>query len=191
MDLALLSPGHAALWSAALTRLGLAGLGPERHPAVMTATQVWTPEDPAEPMTAPPSTLGDFAGPDLRGRSVRVLLQSPLRLGGRHKPKASSLLTAIIRRIRALAQREGRTVAHRWPSRAGLNARVRGLEFIETSRFSVRQDQRLDLGGWIGEIEFAPGVADPFLDLLAAAEVVQVGQHTSAGLGVIRVEEAC
>lgn len=51
-------------------------------------------------------------------------------------------------------------------------------------RYSARQDAHLNLSGWRGEVSYGPEVAG-FVDLLAAAAVLQVGRNTTSGMGEI------
>jgi len=56
------------------------------------------------------------------------------------------------------------------------------LKWYEWERYSARQDTRLNMGGFVGEITFE-GNIEPFMPLIKAGEVLHVGKGTGFGLG--------
>jgi len=58
----------------------------------------------------------------------------------------------------------------------------RKLRWYDWERYSMRQDTRMKMGGFVGEVEFE-GDIRPFLPLIQAGEALHVGKGTSFGLG--------
>jgi CRISPR-associated endoribonuclease Cas6 len=58
----------------------------------------------------------------------------------------------------------------------------RNLRWYDWERFSARQDTRMKMGGFVGEITFE-GDIGPFIPLIEAGEVLHVGKGTGFGLG--------
>ncbi|MBU2054649.1 MAG: CRISPR system precrRNA processing endoribonuclease RAMP protein Cas6 [Proteobacteria bacterium] len=56
------------------------------------------------------------------------------------------------------------------------------LKWYTWQRYSARQDQRIDMDGFVGDITFEGDLA-PFVSLLKAGEVLHVGKGTTFGLG--------
>lgn len=56
------------------------------------------------------------------------------------------------------------------------------LKWYEWDRFSTRQNQKMNLGGLLGNVTFQ-GDLTPFLQLLRLGEYLHVGKNTSFGLG--------
>jgi CRISPR-associated endoribonuclease Cas6 len=61
------------------------------------------------------------------------------------------------------------------------------LKWYEWERYSARQDTRLNMGGFVGEISFE-GDIEPFMPLINAGEVLHVGKGTGFGLGRYEVK---
>ncbi|HYV04195.1 MAG TPA: CRISPR system precrRNA processing endoribonuclease RAMP protein Cas6, partial [Blastocatellia bacterium] len=67
---------------------------------------------------------------------------------------------------------------------AGSVATVKSdLHWCDWDRYSNRQQTKMTLGGFVGEIEYAGVVAQEFLPLVAAGELLRVGTGSSFGLG--------
>lgn len=64
----------------------------------------------------------------------------------------------------------------------------RSLKWFDWERYSTRQDTRMKMGGFVGEIIFE-GEIEPFMPLLKAGEILHVGKGTSFGLGKYRILE--
>lgn len=60
------------------------------------------------------------------------------------------------------------------------------LRWYDWERYSGRQDTRMKMGGFIGDITFE-GVVRPFMPLINAGEVLHVGKGTAFGLGKYRI----
>ncbi len=56
------------------------------------------------------------------------------------------------------------------------------LKWYDWERYSARQDTKMKMGGFVGEITFE-GDIEPFMDLIMAGEVLHVGKGTGFGLG--------
>jgi CRISPR-associated endoribonuclease Cas6 len=58
----------------------------------------------------------------------------------------------------------------------------KSLRWYDWERYSSRQEQRINMGGFVGEITFEGNFA-PFVPLVKAGEVLHVGKGTAFGLG--------
>lgn len=117
----------------------------------------------------------------------RLLLASPMQLGRTDAPiTGADLLSSTIRRLHALAAEQGQRIDHRWPDPGAVRVIESELSWVEGSRWSRRQRARIGLGGWMGSMVLDG--AEEFQELVAAAEVIQVGRNTSAGLGAIAID---
>ncbi len=63
----------------------------------------------------------------------------------------------------------------------------RNLQWVDYDRYSNRQQAKMKLGGFIGDLTLSGDLA-PFLDLLAYSEVLHVGKGTTFGLGRVEVD---
>lgn len=61
------------------------------------------------------------------------------------------------------------------------------LQWYDWKRYSARQDTKLTMGGFVGEISFE-GDIGPFMSLINAGEVLHVGKGTGFGLGRYGIE---
>lgn len=57
------------------------------------------------------------------------------------------------------------------------------LKWYDWERYSNRQQTKMNLGGFIGEIEYTGEAIEEFLPLIAAGEILHVGAGTGFGLG--------
>lgn len=64
------------------------------------------------------------------------------------------------------------------------------LRWHDWQRYSARQEAKMKLGGFVGEIEFE-GDLSPFMDILKAGEILHVGKGATFGLGKYRLEQYC
>jgi CRISPR-associated endoribonuclease Cas6 len=78
----------------------------------------------------------------------------------------------------------------------GLIARAASVRIYQASlnwhdwqRYSNRQETKMKLGGFIGEIEYAGEAITEFLPLILAGEILHVGAGTSFGLGQYEIAE--
>ena len=63
----------------------------------------------------------------------------------------------------------------------------KNLRWYDWERYSSRQEQRIDMGGFVGEITFE-GDLRPFMPLIKAGEVLHVGKGTAFGLGRYEID---
>ena len=63
----------------------------------------------------------------------------------------------------------------------------RNLRWYGWERYSARQEQHINMGGFVGEITFE-GDLWPFMPLIKAGEVLHVGKGTAFGLGRYEVK---
>jgi len=61
------------------------------------------------------------------------------------------------------------------------------LRWYDWERYSSRQETRMKMGGFVGEITFEGNIA-PFISLIEAGEVLHVGKGTAFGLGKYKIE---
>jgi len=163
------------------------GLGEERVPHDVEVD--WrTPEGwssaPAGPV--PLDALVDVPPPDARV-VLRTVTRLRLRRDGRvlRAPALSEVVASAVQRLRALAPLLG-TVAHVWPAPEPGGPLLQA-RWEDGGRWSERQGRPVDLAGAQGAWLLEPGSWLPWRDVLAAAEVLQLGHGTSAGLGVVRL----
>ncbi|MCF6158477.1 MAG: CRISPR system precrRNA processing endoribonuclease RAMP protein Cas6 [wastewater metagenome] len=60
--------------------------------------------------------------------------------------------------------------------------KVSNLQWRDWERYSRRQDTRMKLGGFVGDIVYK-GIVSPFYPFIKAGEILHVGKGTSFGLG--------
>lgn len=68
-----------------------------------------------------------------------------------------------------------------------IKVKEKNLRWHDWERYSARQDARMKMGGFVGEITFE-GDIGPFMPLIQAGEVLHVGKGTSFGLGKYEVK---
>ncbi len=61
------------------------------------------------------------------------------------------------------------------------------LKWLDWERYSNRQQERMKLGGVVGEITFE-GELSPFLSILKAGEIIHAGKNTAFGLGKYEID---
>ena len=62
----------------------------------------------------------------------------------------------------------------------------KNLRWYDWSRYSGRQETRIKMGGFVGEIMFE-GNIEPFMSLIKAGQVLHVGKGTGFGLGKYKI----
>jgi CRISPR-associated endoribonuclease Cas6 len=65
----------------------------------------------------------------------------------------------------------------------------KNLRWFDWERYSGRQDTRIKMGGFVGDITFE-GIIEPFMPLIKAGEVLHVGKGTGFGLGKYEIEKS-
>ena len=63
------------------------------------------------------------------------------------------------------------------------------LRWYDWERYSGRQERKINMGGFVGDITFEGKLA-PFMSFIKAGEVLHVGKGTTFGLGRYRVEQS-
>jgi hypothetical protein len=196
--------------SQAFRRMARRGLGANRVAARLALVEalgahgpvvLW--EDDVERAPVPSSgVLPQFARPE--GDEAILRFVSPVQLqppgDAPEAPTAAAILARTIERLRSLCRATGTPAPPRWPeipAELGAWQQVRfrpGFRWSERSAASVRarrrateRDGHIDLSGWEGTLVF-DRTAGPWADVVAAAEVLQVGRHTTEGLGVVEVD---
>lgn len=176
-------------WEQALQR----GLGPQHARCRLQSVHA---EGDAEPVYVPGGRVRAHrpnrpAAPVMRDR-VTLRFVTPLRLVqqghciGRRELDAPLLLNTLVRRHRLLldchvpahAQQDVRPLAQRARD-IRLQAETRWFDW---DRYSSRQQQKMTLGGQVGDIHLE-GDLTPFADLLHAGQWLHVGKNASFGLG--------
>lgn len=71
-----------------------------------------------------------------------------------------------------------------------VKVRERNLKWHDWERYSARQDTRMKMGGFVGDITFE-GCIEPFMSIIRAGEVLHVGKGTSFGLGEYTIKKYC
>ncbi|MGB9716175.1 MAG: CRISPR system precrRNA processing endoribonuclease RAMP protein Cas6, partial [Thermodesulfovibrionales bacterium] len=69
-----------------------------------------------------------------------------------------------------------------------VNLKERNLRWYDWERYSTRQDTRMKMGGFVGDIIFE-GYIEPFMPFIKAGEILHVGKGTSFGLGKYEIVE--
>lgn len=67
-----------------------------------------------------------------------------------------------------------------------VKVRERNLRWYDWERYSGRQETRMKMGGFVGEITFE-GDISPFMPLVKAGEILHVGKGTGFGLGQFKI----
>jgi CRISPR/Cas system endoribonuclease Cas6 (RAMP superfamily) len=57
-----------------------------------------------------------------------------------------------------------------------------------TRRYSGRQEHRISMGGFVGDVTFE-GDVQPFVQIIKAGEILHVGKGTAFGLGRYGVQQ--
>jgi CRISPR-associated endoribonuclease Cas6 len=68
-----------------------------------------------------------------------------------------------------------------------VKVREKSLRWYDWERYSGRQETRIKMGGFVGEITFE-GDIEPFMPLIKAGEVLHVGKGTGFGLGQFKIQ---
>ncbi|MCS6891249.1 MAG: CRISPR system precrRNA processing endoribonuclease RAMP protein Cas6 [Rhodovarius sp.] len=193
-----LLPGAEAAAAYALRALldaAAAGLTARRIPLDCTAiTDAATGEaiDPGCPLP-PPADLSCPPAPErVRLRFVtplRIRLAGDLLTGRSLRP--GHLVAAALRRLRLLGFAIPAELAEAARSAAGdLAFREARLGWLETTRFSTRQQSSMQLGGIVGEALLDLRGRPATWPLLWAAGILHLGKGASMGFGRIEAEAA-
>lgn len=138
-----------------------------------------------------PAPLSRFSQAPTEHEDVRVTLVTPVDFGkrvGGGRPSPAQLLLLARDRVLAIARLQGVRIPRPWPRVEQAGGHWEDLHYERGHRRSAAQERSMPMSGWVGTVGYPAVSIAPFLDLLAAAEVVQVGGWTTAGLGVVAVE---
>lgn len=143
-----------------------------------------------------PDRLGERAQA-LAGQRLSLTFVAPTRITTAERvvnqaPAFQAFLRALLRRQSSLAYFHCGT---RWDvdyaaliQQAGAIAlEAAHVEWVDWSRWSTRQQQRMTLGGIVGTVSYS-GDFRPFAGPLAAGEVIHVGKATAFGNGEYRID---
>lgn len=127
---------------------------------------------------------------------ITLRFQTPTRIKHQDRfvsrPDFHVLVRALLRRVSSLLYFHcgelwqpdfGQLIA----SAAGVEMASAEVEWADWERYSTRQRQHMNLGGFVGEVTYA-GDLGPFRPLLAIGELVHVGKGAVFGLGRYRLE---
>lgn len=70
-----------------------------------------------------------------------------------------------------------------------VKVREKNLRWYDWQRYSGRQETRIKMGGFVGEISFE-GEVEPFMPLIKAGEILHVGKGTGFGLGRFKIQHS-
>lgn len=166
-----------------------------------TARVIYTGRSPRlAPHDFATRSLGDFVGARLEQLSsrdalkLRFLTPTRIRVEGDLQTGLSFplLVRNLLRRVSLLMAVHGPA-----PLDADYRALIERADAVETraarlrwwdwERYSNRQQTKMKLGGFVGEVEYAGDGLPEFLPLVAAGEILHVGAGTSFGLGRYRI----
>ena len=126
--------------------------------------------------------------------TVRFLTPTRLKHEGKYveRPDFHILVRALLRRISSLSYFH---CGERWETDyRGIIEQAKGVELAEArtgwvdwERYSRRQRQRMNLGGFVGQATYE-GAIGPFLPLLVLGELVHVGKACVFGNGRYELE---
>ena len=130
---------------------------------------------------------------------LQVAIDTPLRLQKQgvlitnpHLITAENVLMSAIRRVCALLTIHTDTDIHidfKHLRRLAQHIHItRNVTFHNWTRYSNRQQQTMDLGGWVGNIVLH-GDITPFVPYMQLAEYTHIGKNTAFGLGKITIQD--
>lgn len=126
--------------------------------------------------------------PGAGGATIRLVTPfQPPQAVSDVRPTVASWLRSAIGRVRGTARSVGVQLATRWPDPDQARGAAQ-LWPVTASRPAVSQPGDQDLSGWVGLLRLEAPAASPFVDLLAAAEVLGVGRGVTRGLGAVEVD---
>lgn len=194
---------HALVCAQALERLGGMGLGePRRHFQVERA---WVEGSQADFLShgagllAWPNALqvSDWVCKPRGIRQLEVCFETPLRIKDGNRPCTTGPdFLLLVRRIQGRLAQLSEVAGEANPLPQSLAqqlirdaAQIRRLDdavhWADIRRNSARTHQSMCFGGLMGRLRFA-GPLDAYADLLALAELMQLGGKTTFGFGCLR-----
>ncbi len=137
------------------------------------------------------------SAPVQQASSVRLHFNAPLRLQVNGRRATSEeftprrLLATLIRRVSLVQQFYGEQALEadytELADAANLLEQNKELRWRDWSRFSSRQQKKMDLGGVLGSWELR-GTLTPFIPFLHVGQWLHVGKEATFGLGGYRLE---
>jgi len=195
---------------AVFQELGRLGLGPRRarfaleqvhavHPLQGERTLVYRAADERveeHDLGAGPAEISAHAAALPAGRvSLRFLTPTRLKYADRYvvRPAFHVLVRRLLSRVSSLAYFHG---GERWEADfRGLIARAQDVRaahmdtrWVDWERYSTRQEARMVLGGFVGQVTYEGDGLGEFLPLLLLGSLVHVGKACTFGHGWYQVE---
>lgn len=146
----------------------------------------------------PPSPLlikGGFSGEEFEGDEITISFETPLRIKEHDKLSKDIPFNLLIKRLSERAFLLAHF--HCGAEMGDIEGFTKGSENVETvknklrwidwERYSTRQQTKMKLGGWIGEIIYN-GNFQKYLPLLRLGEHIHVGKAVTFGLGKYRIK---
>jgi hypothetical protein len=135
--------------------------------------------------------------PDENTQSVTLSIKTPLRIQKKgqilsHAMSGRDFIMALVRRYYLLE--EFHTAHYQAPDFAALAEMARAVtaetrfRWCDWARYSNRQQQKMVLGGVLGELELS-GQLQPFLPLIQIGQWLHVGNKTTFGMGLYTIEK--
>lgn len=196
----------------AVLQMAQSGLGAQRHPFTLTEVHCLQPNDsPDHPLDW--ATLYDartqsllFAPTPLQLPSsppfsiqhskfiIRFLTPIRLKFDGRYSLDFNfrALVFKMLRRVLELVYFYEPKAEINWEfhdllvAADDVHITRHDLHWADQQRYSNRQQTKMMMGGFIGELELE-GNLQPFLDLISTAEVLHIGKGTVFGLGKMKM----
>jgi CRISPR/Cas system endoribonuclease Cas6 (RAMP superfamily) len=106
-------------------------------------------------------------------------------------PWLALLVSAGLRRVASLVERfggGGPVPRVQMPHLRDVHVVEDTLRVVQTTRYTQRQEKRVPIEGWTGEVQLTGESVDAIVPLLRAMEVTGVGKGTTMGLGALGVE---
>lgn len=137
--------------------------------------------------------MSEFSAEILRLKFLtpaRIRVEGDLQVG----MSFELLVRNLLRRVSMLAAVHGRSrldLDYRGLiDRAGkIETSSSALRWFDWERYSNRQQTKMNLGGFIGEVEYSGKAIEEFLPLIVANELLHLGAGTSFGLGKYEIVE--
>lgn len=104
------------------------------------------------------------------------------------KPEFHILIRNLLRRIRLISyfhcSDKDTTLNHKGYIERALSVKIKNnsTRWADWERYSTRQQTRMKMGGFVGEVEYI-GHIKPFNSILETGEILHIGKGTSFGLG--------
>ena len=129
--------------------------------------------------------------PEYAGDSLSLRFITPTRIVRNEKlvdtPTFQDIFRTLLRRLSMLSYFHcGQELQADYKGLIELSGSIKAiassLKWHDWERYSARQDERMSLGGFVGNVSFSGDLAE-FMPYLAKGELVHVGKGTGFGLG--------